>query len=170
MELGYGEVERLLAQLHGVPEDRRGTLRSRIQQLQRSGFPALPALGRGGRATYSTDAVFQLVVALELTALGWPAQSTIRLVTRFWPQFRDLVDEGLAAEAAHRDPAARYAVIIPDALAPVRGVDGEARVETVSGETIAQWVLRVGGAAAHGYLVLDVAAVARRAAALLKAP
>lgn len=168
MELAYAEVERLLMRLHGVPPMRRGTMRSRIQLLQRGGFPAGLNVGRGARATYGADATFQLVVAFELASLGWPALATTRLVEAFWPQLRALVDQGLAAAAGDAEPPSRYAVIVPDALAAVRAGETETRVETVSGETLARWVLRASAATAPGFLLLDIVGVARRAAGLLE--
>ena len=143
-------------------------MRSRIQVLQRGGFPRADKVGRGARAIYDVDATFQLVVAFELAALGLPAQAATRLVEAFWPQLRALVDEGLGAAARNADPVARYAVIVPDALAVVRAEPSAARAESVSGETLAQWSLRVTRPTAGAYLLLDVVGAARRAAPLLR--
>lgn len=167
MELSYGSVERLLMHLHGVPAARRTAMRSRIQHLQRLDFPRLPPAGRGARAVYDIDATFQLVAAFELARLNWPAQASTGLVLEWWPAFRRLVVEGMAAADA-AEPPASFAVIAPDALASIRSDAPTATVEIVPGELIAAWAMRGAAATSPGHVLLDLAAVARRAAVFLR--
>lgn len=87
VELTYRQVEAALAGHFRVHPDRLSTFRSRIKQLQRLQFPPGVNVGRGARAEYNAESLFQLVLAFELISCGQPALTACKLVERHWQQF-----------------------------------------------------------------------------------
>lgn len=160
MELGYGEVENLLMRLLEVPEDRRGTLRSRIQYLQRLGFPAMPRLGRGARARYQPDQTLRLMIALELAELNWPAQTTAEFVDAHWLLIEKVAFDALAREVGDDRSSKTFLVMHPDALWLLRSSEAEPEVEEVSADVLMQWATGDVTPRSRGYVILDVARLA----------
>jgi hypothetical protein len=168
MKLAFGEIERLLMHLHGVPEERRTAMRSRIQHLQRNGIPSTAPTGRGGRLEYDVDAVFQLVTAFELAGLGWPAQALVGFILQNWKALRPLVDAGFEArDIIAAEATTDYAVIHPDALAAIAARPAMPLLEIASGELIASWALRGVRPTVSSHIVIDLVDIARRSARFL---
>ena len=166
MRLSFGQVEELMARMHGVVARRRTMLRSRLQHLQKEDLPPGVAVGRGARFAYGLDEVFMLVVALELARARMPAAHAARLVRDRWHELRPLVDAGLSEAAAlASDPdhhvEARWMVIAPDGLALARREEagGDAGVEgvhDVSGTAVGAWAQRRTPAPGSVLLVVDL--------------
>jgi hypothetical protein len=164
LNLSYGEVEDLLLVQLGVDPDRRATLRSRLQYLQRGGFPALDHRGKGTKSTYPIDAVFQMSVAMELADLGWPSQSVTSFIQEHWSALRKLIDAGgdVADGNATLDETS-VAILHPEALEGLRKEHARKRVEVVPRELVSQWVLGEATPTSSNYIVLDVARIAYEA-------
>lgn len=87
-ELAWREVDALLAQLHGIPDEKRLAFHARIKHLQVRGFPEGTNTGSGKRARYTFSKLMQLVVAVELMQTGVVPQMTVKLVSGSWPGLR----------------------------------------------------------------------------------
>lgn len=161
LNMSYGEVEDLLSVQLGVQSDRRATLRSRVQYLQRGGFPALDHRGKGTRSTYPLDAVFQMSIAMELADLGWPSQSITSFVQEHWTAFRELVDAGGdVADGTTTIYETPIAILHPEALEGLREERARKRLEVVPRELVSQWLLGESTPTSANYIVLDVARIA----------
>lgn len=87
MEIGYGNLERLLIVLFGLSETQRGALLGRFKYLQRiGGYGATPA-GRG-RASYEIDDILQIVLIFELIDSGCSPTHAVRIVQSYWDRAR----------------------------------------------------------------------------------
>jgi|ERR1700730_4942954 len=76
----YGQVERALCQLHGIPpEQASGKLRSRIKHFSRIGLtPSKP--GRGQRLSYTPFDAVRWAVAFEFAELATPPEIVKRIL------------------------------------------------------------------------------------------
>jgi hypothetical protein len=88
LEFGYAEVERVLAELHRIADDKRTAFRARLKHFQRLGFPEGANTGTGKRAVYSSDMLLQLVMAVELVQCGLPPKTIVRLLNDNWETTR----------------------------------------------------------------------------------
>lgn len=70
MVFSFATVERVLAYAHRVGDDRRSAFKSRLQHLQKRGFPAGTKTGRGRAASYSVEHVIKIALLLELNQMG----------------------------------------------------------------------------------------------------
>jgi hypothetical protein len=77
MQLTYGQVEDLLADLHDIPPTRQSALRARLKHFKRLGFPAGVNTGRGRAAEYGPSALLRLVLAFEMLQLGMTPERAI---------------------------------------------------------------------------------------------
>jgi hypothetical protein len=68
----YRDIESILAQLHGVPQDDRGKLRSRLRFLRDQGVPAVEKPGKGARVDYRFPDLWEMHLALLLQRFGLP--------------------------------------------------------------------------------------------------
>ena len=67
--IDFADVERALAKIHHVPEDRRLAFKARLGNLKRLG--AVPSSGgRGRKLTYSIEDAYLLAFAVELGQFG----------------------------------------------------------------------------------------------------
>lgn len=82
--LGFGQIMQVLIHLYGVQEDDYGTLRARVKKVQRSGVPLGANVGKGPRARYSLDQLFQLIVVLELSELSISLPISSEIVRSYW--------------------------------------------------------------------------------------
>jgi hypothetical protein len=69
--LRYGQVEELLARLHGADRSAQtGALRGRIKHLRRLGMPFGASPGTGNKIEYEKSQIYQFSFCLELEELG----------------------------------------------------------------------------------------------------
>ena len=80
VELAYADVERVLARLNRIADDKRTAFKARLKHLQRLGFPAGANTGTGKRAVYDADMLFQLVLAVELIQCGLPPKLIVTVL------------------------------------------------------------------------------------------
>jgi hypothetical protein len=80
MQLGFSEIEVLFAVRYGV-ELPSIPFRGRLQHLQRNEFPSDQVRpGKGSKAIYGWDEIFQLSVALDLIDVGLTPDTATKLV------------------------------------------------------------------------------------------
>lgn len=84
MELGYGEIEDLLARLHDIAADKRVTLRGRIKNFQRLGWPEGINTGRGKPAIYGFEQTLRLTLSFELLQLGLTPERITDILRSNW--------------------------------------------------------------------------------------
>lgn len=84
VELAYADVERVLARLNRIADDKRTAFKARLKHLQRLGFPTGANTGTGKRAIYDADMLFQLVLALELIQCGLPPKLIVTVLNDNW--------------------------------------------------------------------------------------
>lgn len=89
--LSFKQVEAVFLERFGISEDRAGAFRSRLQHLQRLGFPEGVNTGRGKRAAYEWRHVIQLMVGLDLIDLGLTPDAAVHLVKRNTPKLTEAV-------------------------------------------------------------------------------
>ena len=77
----HNQVETALVAAFDILPDLLPAFRGRLRHLRKHGVPDLPAVGRGGVVQYSTQDVVELVVALELEAIGIPPARTPAIIT-----------------------------------------------------------------------------------------
>lgn len=88
--LRFGDLEALVRGLRSVSASEAGI---RLKYFQRRGFPEGVNPGAGGKVLYGLEQVLQLVVAMELTALGLPPGAAGGVVQATWPSARAAVVE-----------------------------------------------------------------------------
>lgn len=175
VELTFGEVERVLMALHGlVGEKRRVTLRSRLQHLQRAGFPPGVKVGRGPKVAYGPDGFFQLVLALQLAEARIPPVHAARLVVAGWAALRRFVDDGMALyRAGARAPGQpdRWCVVELAGLSGLRadGVDEVEKVHEVAAAVLVAEMLGGAPPPRGPRLLVDVTGLTVRALVALDA-
>lgn len=84
VELAYADIERVLARLNRIADDKRIAFKARLKHLQRLGFPAGANTGTGKRAVYDADMLFQLVMAVELIQCGLPPKLIVTVLKDNW--------------------------------------------------------------------------------------
>ena len=74
----------------GVHDERRGAFQSRLKQWQKTplNFPQGVNVGRGVKASYGADQLFQLVYMVELLRVGLTPDRAIEIVTAAWDTIR----------------------------------------------------------------------------------
>jgi hypothetical protein len=75
----------VLTRVYRVRPHELGKLTARVKKVQRSGVPVGANVGKGPRARYSLDQMFQLLVVLELAELSVSLNTASYLVHTFWP-------------------------------------------------------------------------------------
>lgn len=84
MDLGYKQIEELLAALHGVEDEFRIALKGRIKHFQRNGWPGDTNTGPGKRAVYDFSKVLKLCLAFEMLQVGMTPDRAIKILSRNW--------------------------------------------------------------------------------------
>ena len=70
-ELRYKDVEGLLTRIFEVPPGEEGAFRARLRHLRNKGIPKqLPSPGSGAPIGYTRQHLMQMIIGLELSALG----------------------------------------------------------------------------------------------------
>jgi hypothetical protein len=101
--LTFGQIEAILATMEGVHEDRRGAFHSRLKQWQKMGFPQGVNVGRGVRAPYGANQLFQLVYMVELLRVGLTPDRAIETVIAAWDTIRMGITETVQCHAGESD-------------------------------------------------------------------
>lgn len=83
--LTYGQIVQVVTQLYRLRPHELGKLTARVKKVQRSGIPLGANVGKGPRARYSLDQLFQLIVVLELAELSISLTIASDLVRNYWP-------------------------------------------------------------------------------------
>ena len=117
MELSYRQLEACLQDFLSVHPDSVPTLRARIKQLQRMGFPEGVNSGRGIKVTYSGEQVFQLATAFELISSGLSAEQAKKVVMGFWHKLK--VGYALSSQY-HLSQIKIFAVLVQDHLGSIK--------------------------------------------------
>ncbi len=74
------QVEIALAAAFEIDAQKMPAFRGRLRHLRKHGIPNLPTVGRGGVVQYRYNDVVELVVALELEAIGVPPAITLNFI------------------------------------------------------------------------------------------
>lgn len=82
--LTFGQIEAVLADLHGVAPERRVAFAGRLKALQRNGLPAGDRPGRGRSASFSFMQFLQFTLGLELVRSGISPADAAKLVKDNW--------------------------------------------------------------------------------------
>ena len=80
LKLTTDEVVDLLVRLYGLDPAKESALRPRLKHFQRLGFPEGVNPGTGRVALYGVKQIFQLALAMELTALGLMPERITKLL------------------------------------------------------------------------------------------
>lgn len=101
MDLGFGEMEKLIAALH--PSVKSSVIAARLKYFQREGFPSEELnVGTGGRASFGVTSLWKLVVVFELLSLGYAPAMASSLVRTRWPHVHGALSSAWAARAQAR--------------------------------------------------------------------
>jgi hypothetical protein len=80
----FGELEAVLAAIHGIADSKRTAFQARLKNLHRLGLPIDLKTEKGKAATYSAGQVVEMALATELTELGLPPERVVRVLTLNW--------------------------------------------------------------------------------------
>src|SRR5215831_13325989 len=69
-EIRYKHVEAVLSRIFKVSAEGEGAFRARLRHLRNMGIPKLPKPGSGAQIGYTRQHLIQMIIALELSALG----------------------------------------------------------------------------------------------------
>jgi hypothetical protein len=122
IELGFSDVESVLARLNRVAEAKRVAFRARLKHFQRLGFPEGVNTGTGKRAIYGVRQLFQLVLAMELTQTGMAPQRVVRTINGNWSNIELQILAALAVPSVYElfhpplTNADRVLILSPEAL------------------------------------------------------
>lgn len=135
MHLRTPQVERVLAMRFGVAKEGRTALRGRLEHLRRLGTPAGIKKGQGRAATYGWDEFLELIVAVELLAVGLTPEHAHRIASTQFGQFRqafallsfELGAQALEAVESRRVPPGISAEVLvtADAFAGMRSPNAQ---------------------------------------------
>ncbi|MEO1969494.1 MAG: hypothetical protein ABGW87_12380 [Sphingomonadaceae bacterium] len=164
MEIGYGNLERLLIELFGLSETQRGALLGRFKYLQRIGGYGATLTGRG-RASYAIDDILQIVLIFELIDSGCSPTHAVRIVQSYWDRARvNLAYAWSEIRAAPNGPLSEQLLwtVIPSLLTELGAGNGMLGVsldenpgETTLGEILA-WRTGKGPAAKRHAIVVHL--------------
>lgn len=103
--LSFGEVEEILVRLNGVHPDRRPAFLARLKQWQKQplNFPDGTNVGRGNRAVYGAQQLFQLALLSFFLEVGLPPERGISLIRSAWREFRAAIYDTLVCQAGEAD-------------------------------------------------------------------
>lgn len=84
--LSFGQMMDLLTKLYQARGGEISRLTGRVKKVQRCGIPFGSNVGKGPRARYSLDSLFQVIVVLELAELSISLTNASELVAAYWPE------------------------------------------------------------------------------------
>ena len=85
MAYAFSDVERALAEIHVIADERRPAFVSRLQHLQKRRFPPGVNTGRGRAASYFAEHAFLLGVALQMIEMSITPERAIRIIDSSLP-------------------------------------------------------------------------------------
>lgn len=95
----FGELEAVLAALHGIDQTKRTAFQSRLKNFHRLNYPIGFQATKGKAATYSPLQIIDMALAIEMTQLGLPPErATWVLISNRWPALMavEMAARGLA--------------------------------------------------------------------------
>lgn len=99
----FGELESVLAAVHGIDQTKRTAFQSRLKNFHRLGYPLGFRAVKGKAATYTPLQIIEMALAIEMTQLGLPPErATHVLCSDRWPV---LMATKIAASVLEGDPA-----------------------------------------------------------------
>ena len=82
----FGELESVLASVHGIDPTKRTAFQSRLKNFHRLGYPLGFRAVKGKAATYTPLQIIEMALAIEMTQLGLPPErATWVLTCNRWP-------------------------------------------------------------------------------------
>lgn len=82
----FGELESVLANVHGIDQSKRTAFQSRLKNFHRLGYPLGFRAVKGKAATYTPLQIIEMAMAVEMTQLGLPPERASWVLTRNrWP-------------------------------------------------------------------------------------
>lgn len=100
----FGELEAVLANVHGIDQTKRTAFQSRLKNFHRLGYPIGFKAVKGKAATYTPLQIIEMALVVEMTQLGLPPErATWVLTCNRWPM---LMATEIVARELHKDPAA----------------------------------------------------------------
>jgi hypothetical protein len=123
MAILFGQVEKALASVNGIAEEHRSKLRARLQTWQKLKFPAGVNTGRGVKALYGLNEIFQLVIMMELLKRGLTPERAIAVTNRHWESLKAGIHTCIVRLDAGARPNEAVAIIYVDGLLDLRGRD-----------------------------------------------
>jgi hypothetical protein len=136
VQLSYGELERLLSELHRIAPSRRTALQGRIKHFQRNGWPGGTNTGKGRAAIYDFGAVLKLALGFELLQLGVTPERSSDLLRENWQLVRTATSLAIEAHqhlrkhAGTDEPFEVYLYCDPQALAGLSDPADDATEDT----------------------------------------
>jgi len=101
-EIRYKHVEAVLKRIFKVSSDTEGAFRARLRHLRNMGIPDLPKPGSGAQIPYTRVHLIQMIIALELSALGIAPRHAADLAERIGPPESPQSQEEPERDAIHR--------------------------------------------------------------------
>jgi hypothetical protein len=100
----FGELEAVLANVHGIDQTKRTAFQSRLKNFHRLGYPLGFKAVKGRAATYTPLQIIEMALAVEMTQLGLPPERASWVLTcNRWPI---LMATEMVARELKNDPAA----------------------------------------------------------------
>ena len=82
----FGELESVLASVHGIDQTKRTAFQSRLKNFHRLGYPLDFRAVKGKAATYTPLQIIEMALAVEMTQLGLPPERvSVVLIRNRWP-------------------------------------------------------------------------------------
>lgn len=121
-DLSFGDVEAILADVHGIASAKRTAFQARLKNMLRLGFPGYEGSGRGKRGRFGAFDLATLAVAVELSQLGLAPAHATKVMIDHWGTVSEavmrsmtasmegpaLLDENLPPAIIFFDPAALW--------------------------------------------------------------
>ena len=104
----YARVESVLAELHLQPPSRLPAFRARLRYLRTLGVPLAEGPGKGKRFEYSREHLWQIALALELSALGIAPDICAAMAQHRWPKLHR------AFQRAEKERGPFFLAVIPE--------------------------------------------------------
>jgi hypothetical protein len=101
-EIRYKHVEAVLSRIFKVSPDNQGAFRARLRHLRNIGIPDLPRPGSGAQIPYTRVHLVQMIIALELSALGIAPRHAADLAEKVRPAEPTESEEGLECNPIDR--------------------------------------------------------------------
>lgn len=172
VELSFGQVFDILSEANGIREDKRTAFRSRLQAIQKMGWPAGTNTGRGVKATYHAVHLFQMEFIVQLLHTGLTPERVVSLMKVNWPQIMLTLCQAWDDRSAKRE-LARYMTVRPTALIdlqnPDEKIDGVLMVPTTNEELSKDYSSVSGGGEDDRRLIINLSQMLDRVGLIVAA-